>query len=319
MIATPGKGRSSATPRGKVGKTPSRGRDSPSGRNDNDPVFTLLNECRAKSDEVNTFQKALIEKIDETRDFVHVLHENFSKDEITIIRDYIPHNDQIQLNTHTQMNGATFVNNQCSSIDEAISNMDAIQATIQQVQSVKMNAMVSQQQQIEKLLPSIAQLTSEKITLVQELEQTQNVIRDSLEQLHIKSEEPHQTKHSTIRSVAHDLEECLNLENEHLLLAYLQSIGVETFCETAFQPEVVLSLISHLVTYLSVESIEIKLSYILLSLKKLKSVKIPKKHYGFFRDIQSTFLSFKELLNKPQYYQIVLMVLFTCEEFLESS
>ena len=66
-----------------------------------------------------------------------------------------------------------------------------------------------------------------------------------------------------------------------VLLSYLQTISIDKFCEIQFSQPVLLSLISNIVSNLSTEFIEVRLSFLLLSLKMLKQTKFSQKTQAF--------------------------------------
>ncbi|EKE42053.1 hypothetical protein ENUP19_0051G0042 [Entamoeba nuttalli] len=281
------------------------------------PLEQIERNCRTEMEQVNRFQLDILDKVVKGKQFIKELHQKCDEDAIIMKRDYIPHTDQIQLTTYTDIDSKVFIQKYQNDIEHSQIEMDKIQNIVNEMQKIDSARILTKIQTTEQLLPSINQIILEKQKMLNELKQNQMNLNSFIEQLNTQNSSI-QIKDSKHRSIALDIEEILLINNHALLLSYLQSIPVDIFCQTTFKTEVLLSLLTFLVSNLSTELIEIKLSFILLTLKNLNIKKVPKPYLSLFKDIQQTFLSFKEMLYYENYYKAIMWILYLCEDMIEA-
>ncbi|ELP88348.1 hypothetical protein EIN_227710 [Entamoeba invadens IP1] len=304
-------------------------KQSPGGRNDGQrrhpraqsrinwaDLDQLDNGCKNEIEEVSRLQADVIDKVNGAKQFVKEQKEKCVADTIIMKRDYIPHTDQNQLVAHAMIEAETFIDKHETTVNNGIKNMDKLKKRIEDVQKVDIIGLNEKLTEISQITENLRIEVLEKEKKMSELSVSYQNLKETFE----KVKELQKTKNVLIkqikRSLGKDLEQVLDFKNEALLLSFLQSIDIDEFCQTKLKPEVLLSLISYLVYDMSTDNIETKLTFILLSLHSLKVEEVPKKYVPFFKEVQQTLLSFRELLAFKECHESVLMILFVCEEFI---
>ena len=87
------------------------------------------------------------------------------------------------------------------------------------------------------------------------------------------------------------------------------------FNKLEIKPEVILSLITHLSNDLA-NTIEVKLSFLIICLKKLSTQKVPSKFNYVFEDLQKEILTDKDIIFNQELSKPLLLVLYLCQNII---
>ena len=281
-------------------------------------------DIRRELSETNDLQNGLLKDMNESIESIRQMRENNEEKGKEIRRNTIIQNEYNEYVTILEIETERYLSLHKSELNqrfEELKKMENVSTSLHLVDIEQMNEKIAT---IEHSLPQMEKQAKERQELLKELETYQHSIIRTLEKLkkqtseEIENEEKEQPKQSKYRSYAADIEAILNLANGELLLSYLQTITIGEFCEIQFTQPVLLSLISNVVSNLTTQHIEVRLSYLLLSLKLLTKMAISPRYVDLFRNIQKTFVSFSMLLNHENCYKSILTILFMCEDIIRS-
>ena len=119
------------------------------------------------------------------------------------------------------------------------------------------------------------------------------------------------TYKENLRSIVLDIEEYLHLNDPKLSITYLKTMNIQIFNTLEIKPEVILSLLTHLSNDLT-NTIEMKLSFLIICLKKLSTQKIPSTFNYIFEDYKKEILTDKDINIQSR----TIKVTFTCIVFM---
>ena len=123
------------------------------------------------------------------------------------------------------------------------------------------------------------------------------------------------TYKENLRSIVLDIEEYLHLNDPKLSITYLKTINIQMFNTLEIKPEVTLSLLTHLSNDLT-NTIEVKLSFLIICLKKLSTQKIPLTFNYIFEDLQKEILTDKAIIFNQELSKPLLLVLYLCQNII---
>ena len=279
-------------------------------------------DLKRELSETNDLQNGLLKDMNESVETIKQMRENNEEKGKEIRRNTIIQSEYNEYVTTLDIETERYLSLHQSELNQRFEELKKIETVSNSLHLVDIEQMNEKIVTIDHSLPQMEKQAKERQELLKELESYQHSIIRTLEKLkkqtseEIEMEEKEQPKQSHYRSYAADIEAILNLANGELLLSYLQTITIGEFCEINFTQPVLLSLISNIVSNITTQHIEIRLSYLLLSLKLLNKMAISPRYVDLFRNIQKTFVSFSMLINHENCYKAVLTILFMCEDII---
>ena len=282
---------------------------------------TFENEIKRELTEVNDLQKGLLDDLTKAKDDVKQMRENNEERSKEIKRNVIVRNEYNEYTTVMETETERYLTQYQTTIEQRFNELTTIEGITSSINIIDKDEITQRLNSIEQSIPQIEEETKEKQNVLKTLEEYQSAISRTLEKLQKQTNEEieHQQKEEQLsehRSYAADIEIILYLENGELLLSYLQTIDIDEFCQIQFTQPVLLSLISNIVSNLTTEYIELRLCFLLLSLKLLQQSPIHYRNIELFQNIQKTFISFSMLINHENCYKSVLTILFMCEDII---
>ena len=273
--------------------------------------------------EINDLQKGLIDDITKTTEEVKQLRERNEMKSKEIKRNLIVQNEYNEFITIMETETERYLSTYQTTIQERLQELNYLEHITSSIKLINKDELTNRIVSMEHSLPQIEKETKEKLSLIKTLEEYQHAMIRTLEKLQKQTddeiEKEKKEEHlSKYKNYAADIETILYLENGELLLSYLQTINIDDFCEIEFTQPVLLSLISNIVSNLSTEFIEVRLSYLLLSLKLLQRTAIHYRYIELFQNIQKTFISFSMLIYHENCYKSILTILFICEDIIRT-
>ena len=203
---------------------------------------------------------------------------------------------------------------QMNELDKEITEIQETNEKFMVYEDNKFNYFAQQQDYIEEANVKLEQLIKEKKDYVTSIGIVQKQLVTSF--AHIKPQQPLQKEN--LRSVNLDLGVCLDLNDHVMLLSYLGHLDAQEFIQNQIETKVLLQLIYQLNKCLSTKQITLKVTYILLALNKLLTVKLPSKYKDLIQDVKENFLNFDELFNHPDLHSSVLFILYDCQTIIDS-
>lgn len=284
---------------------------------------TFENDIKREMTEVNDLQKGLLEDISKVKDDIKQMREINEEKSKEIKRNVIIPNEYNEYTTIMETETERYLSMYQTTLEQRLKELSTIEEISLSIQIINKDDLNKRINTIEESIPQIEIQTKEKQNILKTLEEYQSAISRSLEKLHKQTTEELEQQElenisSEYRSYAADIETILNLGNGDLLLSYLETIHIDKFCEIQFSQPVLLSLISNIVSNLSTEYIELRLTFLLLSLKLLKQSNIHSRYIDLFKDIQKTFISFSSLIHYENCYKAILTILFMCEDIIRN-
>ena len=281
------------------------------------------NEVKKEMSEINDLQKGLIDDITKTTEEVKQMRERNEMKSKEIKRNIIVQNEYNEFITIMETETERYLSTYQTTIQERLQELNYLEHITSSIKLINKDELTNRIVSMEHSLPQIEKETKEKLSLIKTLEEYQHAMIRTLEKLQKQTddeiEKEKKEEHlSKYKNYAADIETILYLENGELLLSYLQTINIDDFCEIEFTQPVLLSLISNIVSNLSTEFIEVRLSYLLLSLKLLQRTAIHYRYIELFQNIQKTFISFSMLINHENCYKSILTILFMCEDIIRT-
>ena len=280
------------------------------------------NEIKRELTEVNDLQKGLLDDLIKTSEEIKQMRENNEEKSKEIKRNVIVPNEYNEYTTVMETETERYLTAFKTTLEQRFNELSVIEEITTSIKIIDKDEINKRINSIEQTIPHIEEETKEKQQILKTLEEYQSVISGTLEKLNKQSQEEMKQQEQNIssehRSYAADIETILYLENGDLLLSYLQTISIDKFCEIQFSQPVLLSLISNIVSNLSTEYIEVRLSFLLLSLKLLKQSNVNHRYIELFQNIQKTFISFSMLIHHENCYKSILTILFMCEDIIRT-
>ena len=278
-----------------------------------DSINGIMTKAKDHYSGVQTYRQSLMKEINTFNNDIENLKRIIQHDFIQVQKNNITYTEKTYTERYSQLRREEVINNMMKEYNERINEIETTTTLGIEMNETNYEEVRENQHEIERITNYLNENIEEQKECCNQIKKLQQLLEEK-NQIY-QGMNGTVTYKENLRSIILDIEECLHLNDPKLSITYLKTINIQMFNKLEIKPEVILSLITHLSNDLA-NTIEVKLSFLIICLKKLSTQKVPSKFNYVFEDLQKEILTDKAIVFNQELSKPLLLVLYLCQNII---